>query len=149
MGTSAPEVGPVEQQPAVAAAEGAVASATPEPLKATEAAVEKGFNAFADQKLDEAKAAVPSEEAAQKSAEPGVEAEAEALKTGNLNAVVADAPAFVKEVKAGYKTTEFWLTLIAVILTQLGTLKVPGKYGDTIQTSALIGAYALSRGLAK
>lgn len=149
MGTSAPEVGAVEQQPAVVAAEGAVADATPEPLKATEAAVEKGFNEFADQKLDEAKAAVPAEEAAQAAAEPAVTDEVKYFKDANLQGVISNAPAVVKEVKVGWKSTEFWLTTAAVILTQLGTLRVPGKYGDTIQTTALVGAYALSRGLAK
>jgi hypothetical protein len=58
-------------------------------------------------------------------------------------------PAVVKEAKAGYKTTEFWLTLVAAILTQVGALHLPGKYGDTIATVALLASYALSRGIAK
>lgn len=55
----------------------------------------------------------------------------------------------VKESKAGYKTTEFWVTLLGVFLTQVGALHLPGKYGATITTVALLAAYALSRGIAK
>lgn len=54
-----------------------------------------------------------------------------------------------KETKAGYKTTEFWLTIIGVLFTQVGALDLPGKYGKTIQTVALVAAYILSRGIAK
>lgn len=152
MSVTTPEVGavaPVEEQAAVQQVETTVQADTPEPLKATETAVQAAFNEFADEKLEEAEAAVPAEEAAQKKAEPATEAESEALAHGNLSAVVTSAPGFVKEVKAGYKTTEFWMTLAGVVLTQIGTLHIPGKYGDTIATVGLVGSYVLSRGLAK
>ncbi len=59
------------------------------------------------------------------------------------------APLVFKETKAGYKTTEFWLTLAFTILTQLGALHLPGKYGSTVATAAAVVAYVLSRGVAK
>lgn len=55
----------------------------------------------------------------------------------------------VKESKAGYKTTEFWLATVAAVLTQVGALDLPGKYGKTIATVAIVVAYVLSRGVAK
>lgn len=59
------------------------------------------------------------------------------------------APAVAKEVKAGYKTTEFWLVIAFTVLTQLQALHLPGKYGDTIATIAAIVSYVISRGFAK
>lgn len=153
MGTSAPPTvgvpAQVEDQPAVQAAEDAAAKVTPEPLKATEASIAKDFNEFADEQLKEAEAAVPAEEKTEAAKDPAVEAEGEAIAHGNIGGVISNFAGVEKEVKAGWKTTEFWLVLAGVVLTQLGTLRVPGKYGDTIQTTALIGSYALSRGLAK
>lgn len=58
-------------------------------------------------------------------------------------------PEIVKEAKAGYKTTEFWVMLAGVLTTQLGALHLPGKYGDTIATVAMVLGYIISRGLAK
>lgn len=74
----------------------------------------------------------------------------EAASTPNaVTNVISEVPAVVKETKAGYKTTEFWLTIIGAVATQLGALHLPGKYGDTIATVALIASYVLSRGVAK
>lgn len=58
-------------------------------------------------------------------------------------------PQVVKETKEGYKTTEFWVMLAGVLTTQLGALHLPGKYGDTIATVAMILGYIISRGFAK
>lgn len=63
--------------------------------------------------------------------------------------VIESAPLVVKEAKAGYKTTEFWVALGGAILTQLGALHLPGKYGDTVATVALVVSYIVSRGVAK
>lgn len=63
--------------------------------------------------------------------------------------VVNEVPAVVKEVKAGYKTTEFWVAIATAILAQVGALHLPGKYGDTIATVSAVGLYILSRGAAK
>lgn len=53
------------------------------------------------------------------------------------------------EAKAGYKTTEFWLSGAVIVLAQIGALDLPGKYGKTITTGAAAVAYILSRGFAK
>lgn len=71
------------------------------------------------------------------------------LATPIAHELLGDVPAVVKESKAGYKTTEFWLALLLILLTQLGALHLPGHYGATITTLAAGGAYILSRGLAK
>ncbi len=52
--------------------------------------------------------------------------------------------ATMRESKAGYKTTEFWITLLGVLGTQIGTLDIPAEYG-----AVLAAAYVLSRGVAK
>lgn len=50
--------------------------------------------------------------------------------------------------KPGYVTTEFWLSIVAVVLTQLGALNVPDKYKWIVTIGTVVG-YAISRGLAK
>jgi hypothetical protein len=71
------------------------------------------------------------------------------LGTPVVNTFLHDAPVVIADVKAGYKTTEFWIAGIGILLTQLGALHLPGKYGDTITTAALALSYILSRGFAK
>jgi len=66
-----------------------------------------------------------------------------------VGTVVNSTPGLITEVKAGYKTTEFWVTVVGVVLAQLGALHLPGKYGTTITTAALALSYILSRGFAK
>lgn len=63
--------------------------------------------------------------------------------------LIHDIPAVVKETKAGYKTTEFWVAAATVLLTQLGALHLPGHYGATIATVAAVLGYIVSRGVAK
>jgi hypothetical protein len=70
-------------------------------------------------------------------------------KAQNLTGVLAEIPAVEKQVKAGYKTTEFWLTLVALALTNFSVIKIPGKYGQAIADAAAVAGYAISRGLAK
>lgn len=156
MSTTAPEVtpaAPAQAEPTVGApveaAEAKVEAAVPEALKEPVAEVEKDFDEFAVETAKKGQEAAPAVEAAAEAEEPAIAEEAQDLKTGNLTGVVSNFGGVVKEVKAGWKTTEFWLVLAGVVLTQVGALRVPGKYGDTIQTSALIGSYAVSRGLAK
>jgi hypothetical protein len=134
----------------IASAEAAVAAATPEALKPVESAVAAGFDAV----LAEGVAQAPAEVAKGALVEPGVTALASdvgqiATGHGSLTPLIADAPLAFREAKAGYKTTEFWLTLIVIVLAQLGTLSLPGHYGRTITTAAAAAAYAISRGLAK
>jgi len=50
--------------------------------------------------------------------------------------------------KPGYLTTEFWLTVIATVLTQLGAIDVPERFKWVVTLGLLVG-YAISRGLAK
>lgn len=69
--------------------------------------------------------------------------------TNEFHTLAADAPVLFKETKAGYKTTEFWVALVGAAAVQLSVLDIPGKYGKTITTGALLVAYILSRGAAK
>ena len=55
-------------------------------------------------------------------------------------------PEVIRETKAGYKTTEFWMTIATVLCSLLAGL--PEKYGALVTVGA-IGSYSLSRGLAK
>lgn len=148
MGTTSPPVAPAVTEPVpapVVEVEQKVEDAAPNAIKPEVEQAEAAFNAFADSAEKDGAAAGPALEAAA----PEDTKLAKDIEHKDVAAVVADAPAFTKAVKAGYKTTEFWLTLAGVVLTQLGTLTVPGKYGKTIQDTALIAAYAISRGLAK
>lgn len=52
------------------------------------------------------------------------------------------------ESKPGYLSTEFWLVIIANVLTQAGALEVPDRYRWVVALVTVVG-YALSRGLAK
>lgn len=62
---------------------------------------------------------------------------------------IEDAVAHVvKETKSGPKTTEFWLTLAGTFLVVIDGIPLPEKYEGFV-ASALLGFYALSRGLAK
>lgn len=54
----------------------------------------------------------------------------------------------VKESKAGYKTTEFWVGVVVALLTVLDGVPLPEKFeGGVVALIAV--AYAISRGLAK
>ena len=52
--------------------------------------------------------------------------------------------------KPGYKTTEFWLTLVTTLITILGALQqvLPAKYA-ALSVSLVAGLYSVSRGIAK
>lgn len=50
--------------------------------------------------------------------------------------------------KPGYLTTEFWLTVIVGVLTNLGTVEVPEKFKWVVNVGLVVG-YAISRGMAK
>lgn len=54
------------------------------------------------------------------------------------------------ETKPGYKTTEFWLTIITAVAVLLAAVAdvLPDKYA-AIVASASTAAYAVARGLAK
>lgn len=61
---------------------------------------------------------------------------------------IADIPTVIKETKAGYKTTEFWVTVIMSLAAMLEVAPVPDGTGG-IAGVALAAIYALSRGIAK
>lgn len=50
------------------------------------------------------------------------------------------------EAKPGYKTTEFWLTLLAGIIPFLSTVPLPQA---TIAAAALSGVYTIARSITK
>lgn len=60
----------------------------------------------------------------------------------------AEVPVLVKESKVGYKTTEFWLTVVTAILLNVNLIPLPDSW-QGIATAALVVVYAISRGLAK
>lgn len=53
-----------------------------------------------------------------------------------------------KESKPGYLTTEFWLVVVANVLSQAGALEISDKYKSIVLFVTLVG-YTISRGLAK
>jgi hypothetical protein len=132
-------------------AEQAVEQAAPTVLKPAVTAVEDGF----DKVLAEAESQAPAVEAQAAAVDPALGklgADAQEILTGHLASpqqLVYDVQGGFKEAKAGYKTTEFWLSGIVIVLSQVGALDLPGQYGKTITTAAATVAYALSRGFAK
>lgn len=62
--------------------------------------------------------------------------------------VFNQAPEIFKESKAGYRTTEFWVTIAISLLTVLNGIPLPDKYEGFV-VAALGAVYALSRGIAK
>lgn len=50
--------------------------------------------------------------------------------------------------KAGVRTSEFWIVVVANVLTQLGALDVPERFRGWVLAASVAG-YALSRGIAK
>lgn len=62
--------------------------------------------------------------------------------------LITSLPAIVRESKAGYKTTEFWVGILLSLLTVLDTIPLPEKF-EGVVVGALGLAYILSRGIAK
>lgn len=142
----------------VSAPDAPLAAVEQDAEKAVPAVVEPAVEAAAAQLnavVAEAKQDVPAEQAAAAAKDPGVAgvlADVEGSLSGHAlspSVGAADLGQAVREVKAGYKTTEFWLTTVALALTNFSVVKIPGKYGQAITDAAAIAAYALSRGLAK
>src|SRR4051812_42647583 len=52
------------------------------------------------------------------------------------------------ESKPGYLTTEFWITILILILNNLSVLPIPDKYQGITNVATSV-AYILSRGIAK
>lgn len=70
------------------------------------------------------------------------------LDTDDLNEIIERVPAAVEETRAGYKTTEFWLTIATSALVVLNGIPMPEKFEGFV-VAALGAVYALSRGIAK
>lgn len=137
---------PAQETPApVVEVEEKVEAAAPAAIRPEVDLAAAEFNQFEAATAAKGKAAGEALEAK----EPVLTGALQDIEKGDVAGVVNVAPALVKEIKAGYKTTEFWLVAAGLVLTQLGAIHVPGKYGTTIQDSALIASYAVSRGLAK
>lgn len=70
--------------------------------------------------------------------------------THAIEGVIESAPTVFKETKAGYKTTEFWLTVLSLVAVNLNgvILTLPDRY-QAIATAVIGGLYAVSRGFAK
>lgn len=68
----------------------------------------------------------------------------------SLSEILADVEPVIKETRAGYKTTEFWGTLAGLAALNLNgvIMTLPDKW-QAIGSAAIIGLYAISRGLAK
>lgn len=60
----------------------------------------------------------------------------------------AEIPEVVKESKAGYKTTEFWLVVVGSLVTALGVVPTPHDAKGFV-LAGLAAAYAVARGIAK
>lgn len=67
---------------------------------------------------------------------------------GQLEKLASQIPMIFKEAKAGYKTTEFWLTVITVVLLNVNLIPMPDSWQGVV-SGLLIVFYAISRGLAK
>lgn len=70
------------------------------------------------------------------------------VDTHAITGTVESVPEIIKESKAGYRTTEFWLTILASLLVLFDGIPLPEKYEGAV-SAALVAVYALSRGLAK
>lgn len=57
-------------------------------------------------------------------------------------------PGVVKETKAGYRTTEFWAGVVSSFLIAVGALPTPHD-SKGFAVAAIVGLYAVARGLAK
>lgn len=66
----------------------------------------------------------------------------------DLEPLQAEAHAIVRETKAGYKTTEFWLSLASGFAVAFGAVPTPHD-AKGIVIAALVAIYAVARGLAK
>lgn len=66
----------------------------------------------------------------------------------DLDDVVKLAPVVVKETKAGFKTTEFWLSIVAAVVTATGAIPTPHDAKGYV-VAGIVVAYAIARGLAK
>lgn len=71
----------------------------------------------------------------------------EAGKTLEADLAPLIAPA-LKETKAGWKTTEFWLSVASSILIALGTIPTPHD-GKGFAVAGIVALYAIARGLSK
>lgn len=155
MSTTNPSAPNVPATPAptapVADVEQKVEEAAPTAAQPEVAQIESEFNTA----VEDAAAKAPAEEAKAAEKDPGVEAaakDAAAIASGKAvpaTVLAKDASVVYKEVRRGFKTTEFWVAAAVIVLTQVGAFHIPGKYGDTITTSAAAAAYIISRGLAK
>lgn len=73
-----------------------------------------------------------------------------AVKDPEVQHALEALPLIYTETRAGYKTTEFWLTVAGLAALNLNgvILTLPDKW-QAVGTAVLAGLYAISRGFAK
>lgn len=141
----------IEKEQPVIDAEHAAEKVAPAALQPEAAVIAAELNAAVDSAAEKA----PEAEKEAAKVDPALDKvarDAAAVAAGgklDSTLLVGDSVAAVKEVRRGYKTTEFWIAAVTIVLAQVGALHLPGKYGDTIATIGAAGSYILSRGLAK
>lgn len=68
--------------------------------------------------------------------------------TDATEGLIEALPYVVAETKKGYRTSEFWITIVGSLLVVLDGIPLPEKYEGAV--AGLIGAaYIISRGIAK
>lgn len=67
-----------------------------------------------------------------------------------LEQQVKEVEAAIPAIKAGYRTSEFWIVVIYILINVVFTyLKVPLPLGDDITIGAIIAAYGTNRQIQK
>lgn len=67
---------------------------------------------------------------------------------GDLEPLQASLPEIIKETKSGYKTSEFWLTIVGSISVATGLVPTPVDTKGWALV-ALVALYCIARGLSK
>lgn len=67
---------------------------------------------------------------------------------GAIGDLIEHIPEVIKETKSGFRTTEFWVSILAAVLVVVDGIPLPEKY-EGIVTALIAAAYAISRGIAK
>ena len=103
-----------------------------------------------EETINEVKAVVADTKVREALAHPTVTNVINAAQDPSVHALLESVPEVVKETKAGWKTTEFWATVAALVGVNANglILTLPDKYQGVI-SGALVVAYAFSRGVAK
>lgn len=107
-------------------------------------------DAFSQDTVDEGRTAFADPTVQGAIADPSYKNLVAAYEDPEVQALLHQVPDVYKETKAGYKTTEFWLTIAGLLAVNLNgvILTLPDKY-QALASAALTGLYVVSRGVAK